>query len=70
MCSLASANGPSVTAGTPFRTRTVFAFDGSARASAPTSSPDSVSSPIRASTSPISSSPASPKKASLVSGLS
>src|SRR6266511_3244250 len=44
MCSLASANGPSVIAGTPSRTLTVLVLEGSASASPPTSSPDSVSS--------------------------
>src|SRR6266702_6368959 len=70
MCSLASANGPSVIAGTPSRTLTVLVFEGSASASPPTSSPDSVSSWMIASTSPISSAPCSPKNTSRVPGLS
>src|SRR6266536_456872 len=70
MCSLASANGPSVIAGTPSRTLTVLVLEGSASASPPTSSPDSVSSWMIASTSPISSAPCSPKNTSRVSGLS
>src|SRR6266498_4808934 len=70
MCSLASANGPSVIAGTPSRTLTVLVLEGSASASPPTSPPDSVSSWMLASTSPISSAPCSPKNTSRVSGLS
>src|SRR5690606_28640734 len=55
-CSLASTNGPSVTTGRPSFSRTVLAVDGSASASPPTSSPDSVSSFMIVSTSPKSSS--------------
>ena len=40
-------NGPSVTAGTPSRTRTVLALDGSASPSPPSSSPDAISSLLR-----------------------
>src|SRR6266516_563136 len=56
-CSFASANGPSVTAGTPFLTRTVFVFDGSASPAPVTNSPDSASSFMIVSTSPISAAP-------------
>src|SRR5262249_26131849 len=43
--SFASTNGPSVTAGTPPRTRTVALFGGSAKAAKLTSSPESFSDP-------------------------
>ena len=62
-CSFASANGPSVMAGTPLPTRTVRVFAGSASASPPTSSPDGLSSAIIASISAISSAPPSPMNA-------
>ena len=67
---MASANGPSVMAGTPSTTRIVLVFEGSASASPPTSSPDSVSSFMTASTSAISASPSSPRNVSRVLALS
>jgi hypothetical protein len=66
---LASTYGPSVTAGTPSRTRTVELLDGSARAAKPISSPESLVAAWKASCALKTASRSSSDRVSNISGF-